>query len=214
MSVVVITKPTVQPVTLAEAKLWCRVDSADTRRDDLITELIKAFTDYAEAYTGRAFVQRTLEFRTSSFSEDDFCTRHGYTFGVRLPYPPLIAVTAVTYLDSSGGTVTVADTVYDVDTASEPGIVYLAHGQYWPYAGYYSPDGVRVRYTAGYLPTSSPASSYYPENVPSLLKTWLKQRVVTHFDQASSLVVGTIVQAIPRAFVDGLLDPLIVGTHV
>lgn len=210
MPVVVITKPTVQPVTLAEAKLWCRIDTADTRRDALVTQLIKAATEYAEAYTGRAFVQRTLEFRTGGFTDSVFLSTYGR--GLRLPHPPLIDVTSVTYIDSAGATITVASSVWDIDTASEPGIVYLALNQYWPYAAYYSPDGVRVRYTAGYAPDAGSPPDYQ-QNVPSLLKVWLQQRVVTLYDQSSALVIGTIVQPIERDFVDGLLDSLIIGTR-
>jgi uncharacterized phiE125 gp8 family phage protein len=175
-----------------------------------VTQLIQAAREYAEHYTGRAFVQRTLELRVSSFTDARFREHAG---GIALPFPPLISVSEVSFLDSGGAETIVADTVYDVDTASEPGVVYLAANQFWPYSTFWYRDGVRITYLAGYAPTSSPVADYLAEHVPASLKIWMQQRVVTLYDQASSLVIGTIIQPIPRDLCDGLLDPLIVGTR-
>ena len=55
MSLQLNTPPAAEPVTLAEAKAWLRVDTGDDD-DALITSLISAARARAEWHTGRAFV--------------------------------------------------------------------------------------------------------------------------------------------------------------
>lgn len=65
-----------EPVTLDEAKLFCRIDVDDD--DDLITELITTARDMCEQYTNISFVQREI---TATFNN-----LNGGTF---LPYGPI-----------------------------------------------------------------------------------------------------------------------------
>jgi hypothetical protein len=55
MSLQLNTPPAQEPVTLAQAKAWLRVESG-TDEDDLIAALIAAARARAEWHTGRAFV--------------------------------------------------------------------------------------------------------------------------------------------------------------
>jgi uncharacterized phiE125 gp8 family phage protein len=54
----VITQPSIEPITLAQAKAWLRVDYDED--DDLIGTLITAARLKAEHYTNRAFITQTL----------------------------------------------------------------------------------------------------------------------------------------------------------
>lgn len=54
----VTTPPNETPVSLEEAKDWCRVST--TADDTLITSLIDAAVDVAERYTNRVFIERTF----------------------------------------------------------------------------------------------------------------------------------------------------------
>ena len=56
------TAPTVEPVTLAEAKLWLKIDTTQTDDDDLITSLIKDAREAAEHYCKRVFVSQKWKF--------------------------------------------------------------------------------------------------------------------------------------------------------
>lgn len=47
-----------EPVTLAEAKLWCKIDLSDD--DSVITALITAARQQLEAYTNTGFISRTV----------------------------------------------------------------------------------------------------------------------------------------------------------
>ena len=54
---VLITPPAVEPITVADAKLWLKVDNeAD---DALIEVLISAAREYCEHYCNRAFIRQT-----------------------------------------------------------------------------------------------------------------------------------------------------------
>jgi uncharacterized phiE125 gp8 family phage protein len=56
----VITRATVEPITLADAKLHLRVD--DDTDDTLIGALISAARDYCERFTGLALTAQSLEY--------------------------------------------------------------------------------------------------------------------------------------------------------
>jgi hypothetical protein len=67
-----------------------------------------------------------------------------------LPLPPLQTVTAIKYLDADGNEQTISTSVYRVvNNGTEPSVVMLVGGQYWPTHGCY-PDAVRIEFTAGY----------------------------------------------------------------
>lgn len=145
----VITPAAFNPITLAEAKTWCRVDhSAD---DDLITALVAAASRMCARAAGRTFGVTTWEVVAPWFPS--------YTF--RLPAPPLASVTWVKYRDTAGTVTTLDSSVYGVNTDSDPGTVYLLTGQAWPTTGDYH-DAVRIRFTAGYATIG---------DVPETLKT-------------------------------------------
>ena len=82
----VIAPPAFEPVTLAEVKVWLRLDSDYTAEDDLLRGLIQAAREWAEHYTQRAFVERTVESTTNS--------RHLVGLGVGLgPVTEVVSVT-------------------------------------------------------------------------------------------------------------------------
>lgn len=109
----------------------------------MVQAMIQAVTetiDGPNGWLGRALGEQTLELSGCSFSDMADC--HG---GILLPYPPLIEVETVTYLDSNGDE-------QDVDTDAwrvANGKLWLASGSTWPAIGTY-PDAVRIRYRAGY----------------------------------------------------------------
>ena len=196
----VITAPASYPVTRAQAKEWCRVDADDSSQDNVLDLLIGAMTNYAEHLTGRAFVERTLE-----YSCDYFSSR------IELPFPPLLGVTEVTYTDVNGAAQTVAPSSYEVDTVSEPGRIQVVSGSVWPSVGNgFNP--ARIRYRAGYVPVGSPTPADNSQ-IPPEVRTWIAARLATLFKNREQLIDGRDVQ-IPRDFADGLLDPLVIGSRL
>lgn len=135
-------------VTLAEAKLWLKIDS-DTTEDALITSLVHSAVNDFESYCNRAVRAITVEMKFDSF--DDI---------IQLMRSPVSAISGITYTDADGTSQTLSSSVYDLDTWSLPNRVVLKYGQEYPAA-----TDIKVTYTAGY---SSVA------NIPDGIKTVLK----------------------------------------
>lgn len=70
----VITGPKVEPITLQQAKEWCRVDDDLTADDDVIEMLIIAAREFAEQYTNSRFITQTLQ---QDFNPDEIELRIG-----------------------------------------------------------------------------------------------------------------------------------------
>ena len=137
MGLKVVTAPTVEPVTLTEAKLHQRVDlSAD---DDLVTMWISAIREHAEHLTERALAPATFCLYLDAFPCD----------GIEIPRPPLTAISSIQYYDTTGTLVSLDGADYYVDDAQEPAWVLPAYGTTWP-GTYDIANAVRVTFTAGY----------------------------------------------------------------
>jgi uncharacterized phiE125 gp8 family phage protein len=199
----VITPPAYKPVTIDEAKEWCRIPSVQTDQDSTLDLLIDAMTNYAEdTLTGRAFVERTLEYSLDCF-----------TYCIRLPKPPLLEIVSVSYTDLNGVAQTVPQADYEIDTVSEPGYVRSVLNRVWPTVGYnYNP--VRVRYIAGYRAAASPDDGGDRSHIPAQFRLWIQARLSTLYTNRNQIVTGRQVFQIPRDYTDGLLDSLIVATRL
>ncbi len=148
----VTTAPAIEPVTLAEAKLHLRVDADDD--DALITSLIVAARIWCEGFQNRAFITQTITGYLDRFANS-----------ISLPQPPLISVESIKYFDTGGDQQTLSDSIYDVDTTSEPGLITLAFNQSWP-AIRSVHHSVEIIFKAGY----GDAGSDVPDTVKSAMK--------------------------------------------
>lgn len=201
MTVRVVTEPPVEPLTLAEAKAHLVIDSDVTADDVYVTALIQVAREYAENYTRRTYVQRTLELTLPCFA--------GYQSEIILPRPPLQSVTHIKYLDADGVLTTIDAADYQVDTYRQPGRVKPAYLDSWPVVTRGDFNAVQIRYIAGYdLGAGSPTD--YTSNIPKALKQWMMLRIGSLYRDREPVIIGTIVAALPRDHVDGLLDALIV----
>lgn len=99
------TQPAEEPLTLAEAKLYLRVDAAD--EDVLITQMIVAVRRAAEHY-----LRRTLVTRQWKLVYDEALPEQ-----VRLPMTPISSIIRVTKIAKSGTTEDVASTLYMLNAA-------------------------------------------------------------------------------------------------
>jgi uncharacterized phiE125 gp8 family phage protein len=185
VSLSLITPPTVEPVSLAEAKLHLRVDFDDD--DALIESLISAARVAAETLTGRQICtarwMRTLD---------------GFPYSsLHLHRCPVQSVVEISYQDQLGQWQTLDPSIYVSDLTSEPARITPRFGNTWPIT--LSQIGVvRVVFDAGYGT---------PSDVPEGLKSWIKLRIgslYAHREEMSILSKGRID---PLPFVDGLLDP-------
>lgn len=141
MRVIVVTPPAVPVVSLDQAKDHLRVRHDD--EDALITAYIAAATAHIDGpggWLGRALGDHVLEARFDTFE----------CIGA-LPYPPVIEVESVKYIDGDGVETTVAPSVYEVRGT----VIGTTWGQSWP-SPRSEPEAVRIRYRAGYQILPSP----------------------------------------------------------
>lgn len=179
MSLTLVTAPAVEPISLAEAKLHLRVDVDD--ENGLIQGLIVAARQYAETYTGRAFLQQTWD-----------QTRDAFPCGVwLLPLPPVTSVTSITYLDTAGASQTWDSANYLTDFPSGP---HAAKARITPAYGVSYPStygvmrAVTVRFVAGYGTT--------PASVPPTLALAVKTLITHWYERPTERAVPEVVDAL------------------
>lgn len=204
MTVREVTAPSYEPVTLAQAKEWCRIDDDDTSQDTTVLPLlIGAMRRYAENLTGRAFIPRGLQLVLPCWPAQ-----------IELACPPLTEVTSITYLDTNGVQQTLAADQYTVHDWREPAVIVPAYLVTWPYLRD-ALDAVRVNFTAGYPAVGSPTDGVaYQAGLPATLKLWIHARIATLFENREQIVVANNLLEIPRGHADGLLDELVVGSRL
>jgi uncharacterized phiE125 gp8 family phage protein len=195
------TVPSVEPVTLAELKEHLRL--LHSAQDSMLSGLIVAARQRAEAYTRRAFVTSTWEATWSRIP----CRGHGRElFAGRkldLPRGPLVAVTWLKYLDSDGVQQTYDSANYTVDTDSEPGRVVLKPTASWPTLGDY-PAAVRVQFTAGY---GGATDALKRAAVPETAKLAIKFLAAHWYANPMPVNIGNITTPLPE-HVHALLNQL------
>ena len=172
-----VTPPTVEPVTLEEAKLHCRVDG--TEEDAFITGLIVAARQTCEQWCGRAFLAQTWDLYLRAFPAS--C--------VYLPHPPVASVTEITYLDAAGDQQTLDPAAYVLDDVSDPGRVVPAYGETWPATRDFL-NSVRIRYVAGV------ASA---DEVDGRVKQAIRMIVAHWYQNRETVLSGTISKEIELA---------------
>lgn len=139
LTIKVVTAPAVEPITLTEAKLHCKVDL--TTDDDLITALIVAAREEIERRTWRALITQTLELILSDWPSAS---------AIEIPRAPLQSITSVKYKDRDGNETTWDSANYLAGTDSVPGVLALAWDASWPSGDLYPVEPIRIRFVAGY----------------------------------------------------------------
>jgi len=169
-SLVVVTPPGSEPITLDEAKLHLRVSGTDD--DAYIQGLVTAVRQHLEKIENRCFMTQTLRMQLDSFPDLPNATLKFFipTYSVesylaraislmsgplRLMRSPVQSVTSVKYLDANGVLQTLTQNPgaglpgYIVDTDSEPTRLAPANNLPWPVT-LAQQAAVQVLYVAGY----------------------------------------------------------------
>ena len=131
----VVTYPTFEPVSRAEAKLHCRIDHAD--EDHLIDGFISAARRQLEKDTARTPVNTVYDLAIERFPEERY---------IEVPRLPLASVASVTSYDEDDAATVMSSGDYRVDTAT--GRIVLNDDATWPSDLRRHNAGV-IRFTAG-----------------------------------------------------------------
>jgi uncharacterized phiE125 gp8 family phage protein len=184
-----LTQPTVEPVTLAEAKGHLRVDASTD--DTYIASLIKAAREWCEEYLDRSLVYTQWQVKTDFFPVE-----------FEVPRPPIATAgtfTAVTltYESTDGTTKTVAGPDYRVDRDSTPAVVRNVYNGTWPSDYLADANAVTLTFWAGYGADGAA--------VPQVIKHAMLMLVAHMYEHRLSVLAGTISKEIEFG-VKSLLD--------
>lgn len=102
-----VVEPASEPVTLAEAKLYLRVDG--TSEDTLIADLITSARIAAEDYLNRSLITQSWKLAYNGCAAEQ----------VRLPRGPVIAISSVTAIDRAGAPTVINGSTYYIDASRE-----------------------------------------------------------------------------------------------
>lgn len=174
MSLKVITAPS-EIITVSEAADFMRVDFPDDE-ESIISAMITSARQWCEEYLRRAIGVQTLETILPCFPQ-----RGRKEILLR---PPVISVTSVKYLDTSGVEQTlVLNTEYRLSIDSDPAEIVPVDNA-WP-ACLDVANAVRVRYQTGYYGGGSPAESI---ELPKTIRTAILMQVADLYHNRESQV--------------------------
>ncbi len=185
-SSILLTPPVFEPVTLDELKAHARIEESSD--DELLTSLLKAARQWAEAFTRRAFIAQTWALYVS-----------GRLYGRKLVLPkgPLISVSKVQFFDEEDNATDWDETNYYVNTACVPGEIVLRFDAAWP-EGARGANGVIVEYLAGYGETAA--------DVPEGLKLAIKQLALHWYENRGEAATSSSYARAPLT-IEALLNP-------
>jgi uncharacterized phiE125 gp8 family phage protein len=160
--------PAVDPVTLAEAKLWARIDHS--AHDEMVSSMLAGAIAHLDGYTGmlgRCIINQTWKQKFHDWSRD-----------LRLPFPDVSTITSVKYFDATNAEQTVSSSLYEL-LEDERGSFVRMTGDFTDPAIYDErSDAVSVTFVAGYGAAA--------ENVPDAIKAAIKMLVAHWYDQPAA----------------------------
>jgi uncharacterized phiE125 gp8 family phage protein len=191
MSLVLVTPPDQEPVTVAEAKALLRY--SDAQMDFSIQAALltaRQEIDGADGWLGRAILTQTWEMTLPAFPGG----------GIYMPLPPFQRIETFGYTDDLGVELPLDPTSYRVigNGSSQPVWLQTYYSEAWPY-GRKDFEALRIRFTCGW-----PS----PEAVPQLIKTWIVARAGMILAQPESAVIGVSTTIVPVPYFEHMLASL------
>ncbi len=166
------TTPSVEPITLAEAKLHLRVTWA--KEDAIVDRLIAGARAAFERETGRQLLTATYEGfmdRFPQFDNEEF----------ELETPPLVVVNSISYIDSAGAVQSWSASEYSAQVYSGPfarrGTLRPNPNAQYPIT-FPIPNAVTVDFDAGYGATAADV----PDEIKQALLGWIGFHYVNRED--------------------------------
>lgn len=165
MSAILLTPPALEPVSLADAKLFLRVAHDDD--DDVIAALIAAARVYIEAQTRRALIDQAWRL-----------VRDVWPASGRLPVlpVPLKQVTAIRVSDADGVPHLLDVDDFGIDAVSAPAVLAFERGA--PRAPGKLAAGIEIDLSAGYGDAADDVPEPLRQAIRMLVAHWYENRGV------------------------------------
>jgi uncharacterized phiE125 gp8 family phage protein len=208
VGLVLLEAPAAPVATLEEAQVQTRSENA--QESALLAGQVATATAMAEAFCRRRFVRQRWRVTLDAFPGGCAAGPRGIgglswsgmpswydtvalsvarlRRAIVVPYPPLLSVENVTYVDGAGAVQTLDPAAYLVRAAETPGEIALAYGTNWP-ATRASYDAVAVEFTCGFGDAAA---------VPAPIKSAVLMIVATLYDQRGN-VAPVQMHEVPQA---------------
>jgi uncharacterized phiE125 gp8 family phage protein len=176
-----LTLPAIEPVTLAEAKHHCRVD---TDNDDVyLSALIVAAREWCEEYCDATFLH--TQYRMTL----DYFPLH-----IELPKPPMATsgtatAVSVVYKLSDQSTALLDSSTYRIDRDSTPGVIRYNYSGSWP-SHLFDFGAVEVTWWGGYGPDAVSISQRIKSAILWLVGLWYEKRMAAQQANLSEIPFG------------------------
>lgn len=161
---VLVTPPAALPLSLAELKVHCKIDSAD--EDALVMWYQRSGVDWIQEWADLALITQTWREAVSAFP----------TRTIELRKRPVQAVTSIDYLDAGNVAATLDPSVYvvgGIGSSKRYGKLTLGSASAWP-SVYAHTEAVTITYRAGFGDTHN--------DVPELIRHALAIYVKTSYE--------------------------------
>lgn len=185
MSAILLNAPSSEPISLAEAKLYLRVEHNDD--DDLIVALIAAARVQVEAQTRRALITQTWRLVSDVWPAG----------GVLPILPvPLREVTAIGVYDADGMIHALDVNDFHVNTVSAPAILGYERGA--PPAPGRLHAGIEIDIEAGYGDAAADVPEPLRQAIRLLVAHWYEnRRIVAASGEVASLPISVSALIVP-----------------
>ncbi|MDB5569075.1 MAG: hypothetical protein JWN93_258 [Hyphomicrobiales bacterium] len=177
MTPILLNPPSVEPISLAQAKAWLRVTGAD--EDDLIAGLVVAARTLVETVTRTALLAQTWRVVLDAWPAD----------GLRVPLAPFRSVVALRTLAADGAEQIVPASSYVVDASpAEARVRFLVA----PAQPGRSVAGAEMDLVVGFAAAPEEVPEPLRHAVRLLLARWYEQRGDAGTDSAAERLPGAV----------------------
>jgi len=128
------------PVSVEDIGVHLRVDTSDEAEAAYLAALIDAATEFVETRISKQIRRAELTYTLDGFPP---CR------AIDLPWPPLVSVESVRYIDADDAEQPLDPSAYSVDVSSLPGRIVRGAVSSWPSTSRV-PNAVSIAFTAGY----------------------------------------------------------------
>jgi uncharacterized phiE125 gp8 family phage protein len=177
MPLILTAGPSAEPISVAEAKAHCRVDS--DAEDTLIASLILAARMHIERSLDVALIEQSWSLYLDAWPDRHF---------VRLPLAPVVSLDAVRLYSPTDTNITLDPSLFFLDSAGSRPRLVRRDAQAWPLPGRPA-NGIEIAFTAGYGPAA--------DDVPMPIRLAIKMLVAHWYEAREPVLPGEDANALP-----------------
>ena len=178
MTPFLLSGPTIEPVSLAEAKAWLKLDTNE--EDDLVGALVTSARLVVESVTRRLILTQAWRFVLDEWPPGK---------NIDIPFAPFQSLTAIRVYDAANAVQTLAPALYRVEAAPERARVAFAEA---PAAPGRASAGIEIDVVFGYgdAPASAPAP--LRQAIKLLAARWFEDRGDAFADPAGAQLPAAV----------------------